>query len=315
MKTVIDVSKWNAITNFELVSKSIDGVIVRAGYRGSNGNADLFTDSRFNPYITELSNYNIPLGAYFTTSAINEEEAIEEADYFINLIKSTNVEFKLPLLVNNDWGSSAHNGRCDKLDISSRTNALLAFIKECNDKGYKCAIFISDEWLTSKLNESELLDIDKILTRIINKTTEYAGCIANKITDPIMIKGIAGIMNSIKWLDESYFAVPEPVVEEVVAPKKKATKKAKVEKPVEEKPVIEEKPIKAKKATKKEKEYKVGSLIKLKEEPVYKTSIASTVSDTLSGKYYVYNTKILNGRIRISDKKAGGESIGWVNIK
>ena len=89
MKTVIDVSKWNAITNFELVSKSIDGVIVRAGYRGSNGNADLFTDSRFNPYITELSNYNIPLGAYFTTSAINEEEVCAVVHLYNLLLNTT----------------------------------------------------------------------------------------------------------------------------------------------------------------------------------------------------------------------------------
>jgi hypothetical protein len=116
-----------------------------------------------------------------------------------------------------------------------------------------------------------------------------------------MIKGIAGIMNIIKWSDESYFYVPKPVVEEVHVPKKKKSIKS------------EEDKTKTKKAAKKE--YKVGGSIKLKEEPVYKTSIASTVIDTLTGKYYIYNTKILNGRIRISDKKVDGESIGWINIK
>ena len=114
-----------------------------------------------------------------------------------------------------------------------------------------------------------------------------------------MIKGIAGIMNIIKWSDESYFYVPEPVIEEVPVPKKKKSIKSEEDK--------------TKKTAKKE--YKVGGSIKLKEEPVYKTSIASTVIDTLTGRYYIYNTKILNGRIRISDKKVDGESIGWINIK
>lgn len=319
MKKVIDVSKWNAITNFEILTQNIDGVIIRAGYRGANGNADLYTDSRFNPYAIELSKYNTHLGAYFTTSAITTAEAVEEAKYFISLVKASGVEFKLPLFVNSDWVTSNHKGRSDLIkDENLRTEIILAFIEECKNQGYECGIFMSDEWLTTKVIEYKLTEVKKLLTRIINTTTKYSNTLGDRSKEPYTIKGIAGLINQTKWYDDSYFVVPEPVVVETPAPKKKGRKLFAASAPVVEEPKTEtttvEEPKVETKSTTKKKEYKAGNLIRLKEQPVYKTSIASTVIDTVSGRFYIYNNKILNGRIRIADKKVNGELLGWIEI-
>ena len=316
MKKVIDVSKWNAITNFELVSQNIDGVIIRAGFRGANNNAEIQMDSRFLAYSNELSKYNVPLGAYFTTSAINTDEAAEEATFFINAIKSAGITFKLQLFLNSDWGTSSHNGRADKIeDVNLRTEILLAFIKCCEKQGYECGLFASDQWLLTKLIPYKLKDINKIVTRTIDYDVYFDNVVADRFTDPFSIKGIAGYINLSKWYDEKPFTVAE-------APKRGRKSKKAVE-PVEEpavaeetpveEPVVEEEP-KAKPKAAKKKEYKVGSAIVLVDEPVYKTSVSSTVLYVMSGKYYVYNAKILNHRIRIADKKVNGELIGWITL-
>ena len=63
---------------------------------------------------------------------------------------------------------------------------------------------------------------------------------------------------------------------------------------------------------------KVGDKIKLKNTPLYGSSVTTTVSGYKTGDYYIWNTAVLNGRIRIcpSADKAGskGGVTGWINI-
>lgn len=55
----------------------------------------------------------------------------------------------------------------------------------------------------------------------------------------------------------------------------------------------------------------VTNLIRL-----YNTSNIATYTQTVKGKFYIYNDKIVNGRIRITDSPSGvneaGRCIGWV---
>ena len=84
---VVDISHHNIITNFDMMSNEISGVIIRVGYRGySNGR--ITSDNFFQKHITELTKRNVNIGLYFFSQAINESEAIEEARFIINVAKS-----------------------------------------------------------------------------------------------------------------------------------------------------------------------------------------------------------------------------------
>ena len=282
MSKIIDVSKWNAIVNFSIINKSVDGVIVRVGFSGNNSGVPSI-DSRFFPYLTELSNNKVPVGAYYVTAAINEEEARKEAQFFINAIKQTNVKLSLPIFVCTEWTSSTHTGRCDNLSPEVRTNNIKAFIDECKNLGYKCCIMANGTWVDNNLIDYELSDEFIWITSIKDKE-DRNNRIMIRTSERFEVKGIAGsvCLNEMNTVINPYIEQPKP----------------------------EKKP---KKEKEKKKTYKEGSSIKVKDTELFKTSISSTVINTISGKVYVTNPRILNNRIRISDTK-GGETIGWIYI-
>ena len=279
---IIDVSKWNAILNFSIISDSVDGVIVRVGFSGNNTGVPSL-DSRFIPYITELNNNNVPIGAYYVTAAITVEESIKEAQFFINAINQTKIKLSLPIFVCTEWTSSSHNGRCDNISIEDRTNNIKAFIDECTKLGYNCGIMATDTWLDNNLDMTELSDKYIWITSLKDNNINRHNKIMGRISERSEVKGIAGsvCLNELTTLINPYINSPKP--------EKKSKEKEK------------------------KKTYKEGSYFKVKDSEVFKTSISSTVIKTISGRVYVTNPRVLNGRIRITDTK-NGETIGWINI-
>ncbi len=281
MKKIIDISKWNAIVNFSLISKEVDGVIVRAGFSGNMSGVPS-QDSRFFPYMTELNHNKVALGSYYVTAAITEEEAKKEAEYFINLILSTNVTLSLPIYVCTEWTTSTHNGRSDQLSTEERTKIIKAFIDQCEVMGFKCGVMGKTSWFKNKLDMDTLKPYS--LWVIKDEGAKFDNEDMIRTSDKFEVKGIAGFV-SVNELNG--FLNPYIVKEE---PKKKKEK------------------FKKKKRT-----YEVGGFINAKDTEVYKTSISSTVVTTVTGRCYIVSTSIRNGRIKVSDKK-NGDPIGWVIV-
>ena len=193
-KKIIDVSKWNGITNFSTISEKVDGVIVRIGFRG-NTSPILVSDPRYFPYLTELNKYGNPLGAYFMTSAITVEEAKEEADFFIECIENTGVKLTYPLFVKSEWNITTHNGRSDNLDNETRTEIIKAFIAECKNKGYGCGIAATADWFKTKLCLDKLNGYAKwVIGKTDAETLSMFGdsVMVNTVNEKYEVKGIAG---------------------------------------------------------------------------------------------------------------------------
>ena len=53
--TVLDVSKYNNVTSYDIASSSINGVIIRVGYRGYGASGTLTKDSSFETHIIHKS--------------------------------------------------------------------------------------------------------------------------------------------------------------------------------------------------------------------------------------------------------------------
>ena len=85
--TVLDLSKYNTVTNYSSIVSSVDGVIIRAGYRGYGSSGTLTTDTKFETYYSGLKG-KTKIGVYWLSQAINENEAIAEANYVFNLISN-----------------------------------------------------------------------------------------------------------------------------------------------------------------------------------------------------------------------------------
>lgn len=150
---VLDVSKYNAISDYSAAAGDVDGVLIRVGYRGYSGGS-LATDSSFVTHYNGFKNTGIKIGYYWFTQAISESEAIAEADYVYSLIKDKICDF--PIYIDSEYSNNNHNGRADSLSASDRTKYIIAFCNRIIKLGYRAGVYASDSWFVSQLDWSTL---------------------------------------------------------------------------------------------------------------------------------------------------------------
>ena len=183
IKYGIDVSKYNGNINWSEVRKSgkVDYAIIRAGYRGFV-TGKIVTDSKFERNVKEATKNGIDIGLYFFTQAINEQEAIEEANYVLNLVRKYNVNVKYPIVIDTEYSTSKTNGkldyegRADQLDVATRTAVCRAFCDTIKNAGYTPAVYASRNWFYDKLDANQLNNCDIWVahyTEDVNKPTDY----------------------------------------------------------------------------------------------------------------------------------------------
>ena len=150
---VLDVSKYNTITDYSAASKAIDGVLIRIGYRGYSAGT-LTTDNLFETHYNGFKNTGIKVGYYWFTQAISEAEAIEEANYVYSKIKDKRSDF--PVYIDSEYANNTHDGRADSLSANDRTTYIIAFCKRIIELGYRAGVYASDSWFVSQLNWNTL---------------------------------------------------------------------------------------------------------------------------------------------------------------
>jgi len=148
----IDVSTWNGTIDWNKVSKSgVTYAIIRCGFRGST-QGGLYKDNKFDNNIKNATSAGIKVGVYFFTQAVTEAEAIEEASMCIGLVEAYKLSY--PIFI--DVESSG--GRADSLSKEARTAVIKAFCKTVTNAGYKAGVYANKNWLTTKINTTELTD-------------------------------------------------------------------------------------------------------------------------------------------------------------
>ncbi len=157
-KTGIDVSEFNGLINWEYVKRSgIDYAMIRVGYRGYRTGA--FAEDRyFRQNVIGAKKVGLKIGIYIYTQAVNEQEAIEEANWTINKLKEIGYENQIDYPIAIDTENSGGNppGRADGLDIDTRTRVCAAFCNTIQANGYRPMIYASRNWFYNKLNVNQL---------------------------------------------------------------------------------------------------------------------------------------------------------------
>lgn len=187
---IIDLSQFNGATNFLVVVKNCDGAILRAGYRGY-GSGALVTDTKFRSYINAAKNASLPIGVYFVTQAITEQEAVKEAEYTLNLIKGYKLDY--PIFIDTENGSPKGAGRADrgKLTRAQRTAIIRAFCNTIKAAGYKAGVYASESWFKECLNITELTDLYLWVAKYSTKEPSIEWD-AWQYTSTGNVKGVAG---------------------------------------------------------------------------------------------------------------------------
>ncbi len=159
----IDVSEFNGIIDWSKVKKSgqADFTIIRAGYRGYR-TGKIVTDIQFTKNIVGIKANKINIGLYFFTQAVNVQEAIEEANYVLNLVKQHDIKLKYPIYIDTENSTAPKNnpGRADNLNKQTRTEVCRAFCDTIRNAGYTPGIYASRDWFYNNLDISQLSNFD-----------------------------------------------------------------------------------------------------------------------------------------------------------
>ena len=183
IKYGIDVSVYNGNINWSEVRKSgqVDYAIIRAGYRGFV-TGKIVTDGKFERNVKEATKNGIDIGLYFFTQAVNEQEAVEEANYVLDLVRKYDVNVRYPIIIDTEYSTSKTNGvldyegRADQLDVATRTAVCRAFCDTIRNAGYIPAVYASKYWFYEKLDVNQLNSYDIWVahyTGSVDKLTDY----------------------------------------------------------------------------------------------------------------------------------------------
>lgn len=150
----IDVSKWQGKIDWQQVKDDhIDFAFIRIGYRGENG--IIYKDDNADYNIQQAQKANVLVGVYFFSTAINEQEAIEEANWTIKAIEGYRISY--PVVYDSE-GFHNESSRMQNLTTSERTSNALSFLKAVKAAGYETMFYGS----LSDIQDSANWDMSQI---------------------------------------------------------------------------------------------------------------------------------------------------------
>lgn len=127
-------------------------IIFRIGWRGYESGI-LHTDEHFHNNIQGALKEGFDIGVYVFSQAINEAEAIEEADLCINELK--NYKINLPIVFDPEtitWEPA----RTDDITMEQVTKNTIAFCNRIKEAGYEPMIYSNITW------EAKYFDLSKL---------------------------------------------------------------------------------------------------------------------------------------------------------
>ncbi len=150
--TGIDISAfqgnidWNAVKN-----DGIDFAIIRVGYRGYGAEGIIREDDNARKNIVNATAAGLDVGVYFYSQAITAEEAVEEADFVLDIIKD--YDFNGPVVF--DWETElGKKMRTDNLSGEIITDCAVAFCERVKEHNYTPAVYfnLSDAYVRYDLD-------------------------------------------------------------------------------------------------------------------------------------------------------------------
>lgn len=140
----IDVSKWQGKIDWQKVKNSgVEFAFIRIGYRGEDGT--LYKDDNADYNIQQAQNAGVLVGVYFFSTAVNETEAKEEAQWTMKAIEGYKISYPV---VYDCEGYKISTSRMFDLTAQERTDNAMMFLKTVSDAGY-------DTMFYGALNEIE----------------------------------------------------------------------------------------------------------------------------------------------------------------
>lgn len=154
----IDVSKFQGEIDWEKVkADEVDFAYLRVGIRGYESGA-IVADETFKQNAEAAAKNGVDVGAYFFGQAINEEEAIEEAEFVIDNLKDCDITS--PVVYDVEHISSP-NARTGDLTKEERTKITRTFCDKVKEAGYTPMIYGNVKTFMLMLDIEQLEEYEK----------------------------------------------------------------------------------------------------------------------------------------------------------
>ena len=136
----IDVSEHQLQIDWDRVARSgIDYAYVRMGWRGYT-EGGLFEDARWKTNLKGAADSGLKCGVYFFSQAVNAAEAIEEANFVLERIRTYRID--LPVIYDWEWIDD-ENARTADLSKETRTDCAVAFCETMRRAGDEPGVYFN----------------------------------------------------------------------------------------------------------------------------------------------------------------------------
>lgn len=154
----IDVARYQGTIDWAQVAASgVDFAMVRTGYR-MDGTREIVADSNARYNMQEAQKNGIKLGVYFFSTAVNETEAVEEADWVADYIAQYRITY--PVAYDCEGFERADSAQYG-LSKEQRTDIAIAFLNRIYERGYTPMFYASmgeltgeAKWVTSRIENT-----------------------------------------------------------------------------------------------------------------------------------------------------------------
>lgn len=155
----VDLSYHNKSVDFDaLAASGVEFVMLRCGYRGYT-EGGLVKDEKFDEYAAEANRVGLKLGVYFFTQAVTMEEARDEAEFVIDLIKDYDISYPVAIDTEHVPDSGARTNE-NEISDELRTQMITEFCKRVSEEGYYPMIYASENWMRRNMDLSKLTEYD-----------------------------------------------------------------------------------------------------------------------------------------------------------
>ncbi len=203
----VDVSEWQGEIDWEKVAATgISFAMIRCGFRQTVG-SEVKEDAVFRKNIEGATKAGLKVGVYFFGTAKTKEEALEEAEFTVNLIKDYNLTYPVVYDI-----ETFNDGRLKNVSYSTITDNVLTFTETVASYGYETMVYSYHNALSYMLDTGKFDGKLIWLAHYADKTNYKGNYNMWQYTSSGRVEGIKTNVD----LNVSYFTyvdTPEEVVE------------------------------------------------------------------------------------------------------
>lgn len=196
----IDVSEWQTtkdgkefLIDWQQVAReNLDFVFIRCGRRGYT-EGGLFRDEYFTYNIQNALANGMKCGVYFFSQAVNESEAIEEAEYVLDIIKDYDITY--PIMFDWERQDGVDGARTADLNPAIVNDCALAFCRTIEAAGYEAGIYFNQYMGYHYFNLPEFKDFDLWVADPDAVQSFYYHCDYWQCTFDATVAGIEGVVD------------------------------------------------------------------------------------------------------------------------